>query len=518
MPFRTRFLTGFIVLSAAGSIVADELPDAKKPRFSVSFVADFGADRGQHFGSLVEVRDAAGRVVAGAGFADVYNTRFRSDRHTLQFFVRSKGESANYTLERLPHPDLDFGIYLFDFNQTLYAWSSIRGNSQRRWNADDGRWDDHPPPGVARLRSGEGVMRLGRGLLVFFNGTVTFNGWTILPPPSQGRYYNFYYAAGRLFFFHTHRDEASGFTRVYACPWMPESGDPVDLSRAAVLDARYVGETPFAWGQFAGSVLTVSNNGGVYAFDGTEWKVLRRADRSVSFQIYSMLHFYDRLLLAQYPSGQVFEFQGHELRRHDGWPPRLTGVSARAREAQTLGVYGGDLFVGVWPWAELWRYDRDADRWYSHGRMFTHPEVTSRRTHPYEPEADRFGLVTNRWGQRVTGLIPLGDSLMISTSAKGTYSWDQKYDFLTDAQRREYGAVLKLRTPGNLAAVMEWTDSPTRFDFVVERDHMLVRQDGKLLASGKLNGFDMTRLAEAKVTLGEGIYGRFSGTITNSEE
>ena len=115
-------------------------------------------------------------VVAEAGFADVYNTRFRSDRHTLQFFVRSKGESAKCTLERLPHPDLDCGVYLLDFNQTLYAWSSIRGNSQRRWNADDGRWDEQPPPGVARLRSGEGVMRLGRGLLVFFNGTVTFNG------------------------------------------------------------------------------------------------------------------------------------------------------------------------------------------------------------------------------------------------------------------------------------------------------------------------------------------------------
>ena len=148
-------------------------------------------------------------------------------------------------------------------------------------------------------------------------------------------------------------------------------------------------------------------------------------------------------MLAQYPSGQVFEFQGRELTQHDGWPPRLTGVSARAREAQTLGVYGGDLFVSVWPWAELWRYVRDADRWDSHGRMFTHPETTSRRTHPYEPEADRLGLVTNHWGRRVTGLIPLG---------------------------------------------------------------------------GKLNGFDTTRLAEAKVTLGEGIYGRFSGTITNGEE
>ena len=46
---------------------------------------------------------------------------------------------------------------------------------------------------------------------------------------------------------------------------------------------------------------------------------------------------------------------------------------------------------------------------------------------------------------------------------------------------------------------------------------MLVRQDGQLLASGKLDGFDATKLAGAKGTLGEGVCGRFSGALTAGE-
>jgi hypothetical protein len=106
--------------------------------------------------------------------------------------------------------------------------------------------------------------------------------------------------------------------------------------------------------------------------------------------------------------------------------------------------------------------------------------------------------------------------LMISTSSKGTSEWDAKYDFLSDAQRREYGTVLRLRSPGNLAALMEWKDPSTRLEFVVYRDRMLVRQDGNLLASSKLDGFDPTTLTGAKVTLGEGINGRFSGQLVSA--
>jgi hypothetical protein len=475
---------------------------------------DLGKDVGQSFGSLFEVRDAAGRVIAGAGFMDVYNTRFRSDRHTLQFFVRPKTNADRFTIERLPHPDLDCGIYLFDLNEQLYAWSSVRNNSVRVWQASARQWKDAPPPQTGRIRSGDGLTRVGAGTLVFSANQAVYNGRTILTAPSVGRYYNFYYGQGRLFFYHTHRSDAEGFTRIYACPWTPDRVGAIDLSQATVMQTKYVGETPFAYGQFEGSVLTVSNQGGVYVFDGTQWKTLMEANNKVSYQVYSMLNYFDRLLLAQYPTGHLFEYRGKELKQLKGWPPRLRGVSPSAREAQTMAIYRGELFVGVWPWAEVWRYNRDETQWHSLGRMFTHPPITDKSVHPYEAEAVKHRLVTNHWGQRVTGMVPRGSSLMLSTSSKGTYRWYDKYDFLTDRQRREYGAVIRLTMPGNLAVPIKWKNQPTTLEFVIARDRLIIRQDGNELASSRFPLQDRERFQRSNVNWGSGVFGKLNGKIT----
>ena len=133
---------------------------------------------------------------------------------------------------------------LFDLNQQLYAWTSARGNRVKRWDAAARTWvleRSH----VGGLRSGDGAMKLGKGLLVFRGNEVRFGDRIILKPPGKGRYYNFYYAQGRLFFYHTERDQP-GFTLLYACSWDPAAKRPIDLAQAAVQQAKYVGATPFA--------------------------------------------------------------------------------------------------------------------------------------------------------------------------------------------------------------------------------------------------------------------------------
>jgi len=280
------------------------------------------------------------------------------------------------------------------------------------------------------------------------------------------------------------------------------------------MDAKYLGATPFAWGQFKNEVLTVSNYGGVYAFDGATWKTLVEASDQVSYQVYSMLHFHDRVLLAQYPTGNLFEYQGGEVKHLKHWPPRLPGVSKSAREAQSMAIYRGDLFVGVWPWAELWRYDRDAERWHSMGRMFTHPKITEKQTHPYEDTANKLGLVTNHWGQRITAMIPDGDSLMMSTSSKVTDVWKDEYKFLTESQRREYGAVLRMKMPGNLAAQIDWKEGPTKLEFIIKSGVMSIQQDGEELETAVLDASFVKTLRQTKTIWGKGVFGDFTGKLT----
>lgn len=503
-----------VVMAGLLDVQAVEANEPAKATFSAT--VDFGQDIGQSFGTLFEARDNTGRLVVGAGFQDVYNTRFRNDRHTLQLFVRPQSDDDDFKIERLPHPDLGCGVYLFDLNEQLYAWTSVGGNSVKRWDAASASWTEELPPHVPAVRSGDGVVRVGSGQLTFANDKAWYNDRQILSPPDVGGYHNFYYAQGHLCFYHRLAGEG-GFTRLCACAWAPSDSGPIDIEKAIVFDTPFDRETPFAWGQWQDQVVTVSNMGGIYVFENGAWKMTLAPDDKTSYQVYSALHWQDRVLLAQYPTGNVFEYRGADAVRLKDWPPVLPGVASSARECQTLSIYRGDLLAGVWPWAELWRRSPDVELWTSMDRMFTHPDTTDEFQHPYEAEAKSLALVTNHWGQRVTSMIPMGDSLYLSTSSKGTVDWKDDYTFLSDQQRREYGSVLRLRMNGALAAQIDWVDRPTRFTFFIEPKKITVHQDGELVATTELpSDFDID-LSSLDVTWGDGTYGPLRGTLTKME-
>ena len=517
-----------IVVIASGSSAAQPSPDGPKGEVMMRFTArvEFGKDTGQNFGSLFEAPASSGRLTVGAGFPGLYNTRFRSDRYAVQFFLRPVDGEREFTTERLPRPNESAGVYLFDLDGKVYASGDAQDETVRWWNEAAQTWE-------ADASSVPGRMRLGQGMLLFDGGRVEYDGRSILAEPEQGTYHRFYYAQGRLFFYHTYWAEesgyrayeadATGYSKLYACPWLPESGEPADLRQAAVLTLPFVGETPFAYGQLGTDVLTCSNIGGLYLFDGKAWRTLVEPVLNRSYQIYSMINFYDRLLMGQYPTGLLYEFNGKDVTLLDGWPPRLEGVSPNAREAQTTAIYGGDLFVGVWPWGELWRYTPDADRWRAVGRMFTHPPLTDETTHPYENECIEHELVTNQWGQRVTSLVPLGDSLIVSTSAKWPCKWEPRFDFLGGDRWKEYGSVIRLRMPGSLSAPVSRTEGPTELEFLVESDAMRILQEGRQLASAPLGTTLAAEIAGApqvgEVTWGRGVFGPFGGaTLEGSVE
>ena len=473
-----------------------------------------GQDLGQNFGSLFEAPTADGTAVLGGGFQGLYNTFHRTDRHVVQFFIRPTSGEADFSTKPLPRPTRIAGTYLFDLDGTVYSSSEdVKSwdESGRMWKADAG--------------DARGRMRLGSGLLTFDGGSAEYDGGCLLSPPDRGDYQRFFYAHGHLFFYHTfwadrtgyrlHTTDDEGFSKLYACPWTPADEGGIDLGRAWVITLPCVGEVPFSYGQLGGEVLTCSNIGGVYVFDERSWRMAVEPEIGTSYQVYSMLNYYDRLLLGQYPTGQLFEYAGEEVTLIEGWPPRMAGVSSSAREAQTTAIYGGNLYVGVWPWGELWRYSSDAGRWAFMRRMFSHPPVTDETTHPYENECAALGIVLNQWGQRVTSLVPMGDSLFISTSAKSPTEWEPAYDFVGEGRWMEYGTVHRLTVPGSLSVPLRWTDGPTQLDFVLDGRTMAIVQDGDELASvipdASLTSGINAGLKAGEVTWGRGIFGDFGG-------
>ncbi|MGE0759770.1 MAG: hypothetical protein AB7O38_22325, partial [Pirellulaceae bacterium] len=477
---------------------------------------DRGEDRGQSFGSLFEVTSRDGSYTVGAGFPNLYNTRYRGDRHAVQFFVRPNREARSFSVKPLPRPNDLCGTYLFGRDGTVYStYGGIKA-----WDPALEAWRE-----AASVGGTDETLRVGDGELVLGDSRVHYNGKLVLAPPARGSYQLFYYAHGHLCFYHVQRgngpyrpyvNDKDGFSRLYACPWTPAESQ-VDLSRAVTLTLPIVGETTIAWGQLDGQIVTGSNIGGFYVFEAGAWQTLRAPQLGVSYQLYSTMAFQDRLLMGQYPTGRIFAYDGKRIIDRAGWPPKLPGVSGSAREAQTSVIYGGEVLVGVWPWGELWRYNPGSQTWSFMQRMFDHPELSEAVVHPYDVE-NRGHAVGNLWGQRVTSLVANGSDLFVSTSAKSPHEWDAaQFPFLAPDRWRSYGKVYRLTMPGHLSAPTAWTAGSTTLEFTIGNGKMRISQDGRELARSSLEGLftDSLVAGEEKtwgdVTWGAGIYGRFAG-------
>jgi hypothetical protein len=519
MNVRIRTCSGrtcFAVAIACGLCVVGRASADEAPATTFTVRIDRGRDIGQSFGSLFEAVSDDGAFVVGAGFQNLYNTRYRADRHAVQFFIRPADGKRTFETEALPRPNDLCGTYLYSRDGVVRStYGGIKA-----WRPDARQWQAE-----AAIGGTEETMRLGDGLLEFGDSTVKYNGRTILPPPEKGSYQLFFYADGHLCFYHVNRgdgpyrpylNDTDGFSRLYACPWTADDA-AVDLSKASALTLPVVGETTFAWGQLGRQIVTGSNIGGFYVFEAGNWRMLLEPKLGVSYQLYSTMAFHDRLLMGQYPTGRIFEYDGTSITDLAGWPPKLEGVSGSAREAQTTVIYGGDVLVGVWPWGELWRYNRDSKTWTFMRRMFDHPPLSDQITHPYDVE-NRGYAVGNQWGQRVTSLVTGGPDLFVSTSAKSPCEWNaEQFPFLAPEKWKSYGTVYRLTMPGHLSATTKWTAGPTTLEFVIRGDTIAIFQDGRKLASTNLNSLLAQRpqalTGFAKVQWGNGIYGKFSGQM-----
>ena len=488
------------------------------PGVDAAATVDFGQDLGQNFGTLFEARTDDGRLVFGAGFVSVFNTRHRGERYKVQFFVRPPEGTAtgDYAIAPLPRLTEDTGVYVYGLGDAVYGRSEGEDRGRvRRLNDSATAWDDV----AAEDRPGFMCATVRGKTLESINGRIVYDGKVILDQPEHGKNFKPYYGQGYLCFYHRvdpTPEGNGGFNSVVAVPWSPYADDlTVDMSQAQVLEVTIVWEFPYGWGQLGDEVLNCSNYGGFYAFDVKvgEWRVLVAPDTETSYQIYSMINYHQKLYMAQYPTGVLFEYDGRTVTTLTNWPPVMSGASTAAREAQTTQIYRGELLVGVWPWAELWRHDPDTGRWVFMQRMLTHPPVHDNPVHAYEKEATAAGFVLNCLGQRLTSMVPLRDALIVGTSSKGANTIaPEKLAFMTPAQRDEYGMVHRLHMPGNLAAVMTWKDKPTTLRFVAKHGRMAIHQDGRELAAAPIDEAMLTGMPTTTIEWGKGVYGPLSAT------
>ncbi|NSW56230.1 MAG: hypothetical protein HPY44_09460 [Armatimonadetes bacterium] len=487
--------------------------------FSATATVDFSGDTGQSFGTLFEVRNADGRPIIGAGFPDIYNTCVRTDRYGLQFYVRPE-KPVEPHWELLPRSTEIAHTSIQDLDGHLYAYTYAHDKRLRRWDDSSGAWVDDDLLDPERHVFGDGFMRVAGKLLVFQDGQAWYDGARILGRPETGAYSNFYYAHGHLFFYHRGGTGESAFTNICACPWRPGQSE-ADVSAMKAVSPSMKSETTFVWGQLNHQVLTVSNWGTVAIFSDGKWRILREHVPGTSYQVYSMVNYRGDLYLGHYPTGRLLKYDGQQITELPNFPPVMPGVSDSAREAQTTMIYGGELYAGVWPWAELWRLDRDSGEWLLARRMFTQPELTDKVAHPWEQEIRDYNeatgakMVINEWGHRICSMTPWRDSLMVATSAKGPSRRDPNLAFLTDDVYAEYGRVWRCTRPGHLSARVSWKPGPTVLQCVLLRDRLRVLQDGEIIGEALIDPALLEQLQPASIAWATGLYGDFGALLVD---
>lgn len=484
-----------------------------KPAFSfdLTLEVDLGQDLGQNFGTLFEARDESGRLVLGAGFPAVYNSYYRSERNKIEFFYRPSEDADRFEIEPFPRPNAIPSTYVYDLGDGLYVNHKTIDDGLVKFDSGKGAWTEAEGSDL----HGVSVATVRGKRLETLNADVVYDGKVVFETPEHPIYRYYYYGKGHLHFYRETKGEDGEVQKaVVAIPWTPYD-DPLqaDIASEIVLDIFMPPEFPYAYGQIGDKVLTCSNWGGLYAFNGTEWRILREPVENVSYQVYTMINYGDRLLMGQYPTGFFIAFDGNEVQVLEGWPPVPSPASPSARELQTSMIYRGELFAGVWPWAELWRLDPDTNDWKAMGRLFKNPEVHKRTVHPYEEEATAAGLVLNQLGQRLTSMVLAEEGMVMGTSWKGgeTLLEGEKFESLTQEQREEFGAPHRLEMPGALSAILEWKDKPTRFRFLIEEGKMSLHQDGKEIGSTEIGAPWNENTDELDIQFENGIFGPFDG-------
>ena len=130
----------FVMAGVAAVSVAAGAPPGETTR-RITVTIDRGRDIGQSFGSLFEVTSSDGAVVIGAGFPNLYNTRYRADRHSLQFFVRPTSGQRSHESEKLPRPNELCGTYLYGREEVVrstYGGVKVWNPQTQSWEREDG--------------------------------------------------------------------------------------------------------------------------------------------------------------------------------------------------------------------------------------------------------------------------------------------------------------------------------------------------------------------------------------------
>jgi len=242
---------------------------------------------------------------------------------------------------------------------------------------------------------------------------------------------------------------------------------------------------------------------------------------------YGMMVCGERLLIGHYPSGLLLAYDGasleplsfgEELHQKLG-----LGLNPYAYgESQTLALYGGEVWVGHYPWGYLLRSKPDLAHWTPY-TLFRGPDARP-NTCPYRDEvAARIAAVSaetgqdaegehfydEMWARRVHSAAWYGNGLALGlASRRGTVFNAERDAGIDPEELADYGSVRLIEMPNTLVARFPWpATGEMELTVRITAGEIRLLADGALIAS-RPHTLTKSETASLKaVSQGKGIYG-----------
>jgi hypothetical protein len=496
---------------------ADESSEASLARADVlwrlKMEVDFGKDYGQNLGTLFELFDADGKVLCGAGFNSSVQTRVAINNRMLELYCRLPDREIKITDLGKP-AKFSTRPMIYSFNNRLIDFATKRTYfGKKQWRTD---FYPHVNGDIFNVQ----IIR-NKPLYFLMDGAdvaVSFNGKRITQinaDPVSTLYYD-----KKVYIFA--RDYESEIISLYWFEWdsyAKKQPPPVVLNKinapADLLDV-------YALYGHDGKLLIAGSGSRLYEFSEGDFRSIpadeelqNHIESEDSGEFYSFISYFDDILIGHYTSGLLLKYSPDELATIPDSPPLVEDEWRNGdyyyREAQSLGIYGGDLYVGMYPWGRVFRLDRDTGQW-SHERLFDSPQANEMMSYPYSntcPDTD--------WAQRITYLAPFRGGLAAGLGSMRINPQEREASLCIPREAlSDYGRVKLLTMGASTMGQLKWTDKVVNFDFIVKENGLFIYQDGKRIARTKtaING-DFFKEA-AQIDLGYGIFGSLNGTILST--
>lgn len=492
-----------------------------------------GVFTSRNLGTLFESSD--GQTVCRAGFANGAQTRGKISQKHLEFTCG-------------PVRALDGVSEVFDAGKPTAGSTRSEVRSLRDGVVDvsahsslvDGKWRPYAFEDVEHAVDQsemyvQAVQLIDGELLTFPHGVglVLYGEKTVLDFSCGSSLRNGIYYDGRIYV--SHFDALTKRAWITHCDWTSEEETCLNTK---TIDWPYWNDVYGMLGWQGALYMSTGadhegKGAGIWRFtpDSNELVRVFPSDDRFSGEFYGMLVVYDSLIVGHYPSGYVARISGDGKGAFLNVPAPLSDTYGKAvgqalyREAQSLDLYAGRVWIGMYPWGFLWEGTPSLENWRRH-RLFTWPAIDPSEATPFHNELNARYLLMSAsqrtamgaralpsfWGKRIHSVALSGDenSVLYGLGNMPGLPYEPVRDssFGTVENFQEYGSVRGLRAPNTIVKYVPWPkDGELNLKFSITCREMILSFEGQEVERipAKLCGPDF---AEMKLlSVGHGLYG-----------